>query len=106
MVRSLPRGGVLINTARGGLLREDEVWEVLSSRTDLFAVLDVLVDEENWAQSPFARLPNVFLTSHISGSIGNECFRMGDFVVAEAERFLAGLPLQDVVSRTEMKLMA
>ncbi|MBC2604426.1 hydroxyacid dehydrogenase [Puniceicoccus vermicola] len=106
LVRQMPEGGVLINTARGGLLAESEVYDVVKDRPDLFAVLDVLTEEENLNASPFARLPNVFLTSHIAGSIGNECYRMGDFAVDEAERYLSSRPPLDAVVEEKIELMA
>lgn len=35
-------------------------------------------------------LPNVFLTPHIAGSLGDEVHRMGEFMADELERFLRG----------------
>ncbi|MGE9292355.1 MAG: NAD(P)-dependent oxidoreductase, partial [Puniceicoccales bacterium] len=106
LLRLMPPSGVLINTARGGLLAEAEVLEVLKERPDLYAVLDVLVDEPNFDTSPFASLPNVFLTSHIAGSLGNECHRLGDYAVEEATRFLAKKTALDPVLRENIELMA
>jgi phosphoglycerate dehydrogenase-like enzyme len=37
-------------------------------------------------------LPNVFLTPHIAGSLGNELERLGGTVVEELARDAAGLP--------------
>jgi phosphoglycerate dehydrogenase-like enzyme len=86
-------GASFINTARGGVIREAELVEVLRLRPDLYAVLDVLQEEPAAADSPFRRLPNVLLTPHMAGSLGAECRRMGGMMVAEAGRYLRGEPL-------------
>ncbi len=106
LLRLMPPYGVFINTARGGLVEEEEVLDVLKERSDLFAVLDVLADESKIRQSEFRNLPNVFLTSHIAGSLGNECFRMGDFAVEEAMRFLTDREALDPVNRDSIEQMA
>ena len=43
--------------------------------------------------SPLLTLPNVVLTPHIAGSVGNECRRLGHAMVDEFERFARGEPL-------------
>jgi phosphoglycerate dehydrogenase-like enzyme len=40
-------------------------------------------------------LPNVLLTPHIAGSLGNELHRLADQALDEVERFAAGLPFAD-----------
>ncbi len=84
----------LINTARGALINEAEMVEVLQSRPDLFVLLDVTHPEPPPKGSPLYKLPNVALTPHIAGSVTNECRRMGRLTVNEIERFLSGRPLQ------------
>ncbi|MQY38593.1 Erythronate-4-phosphate dehydrogenase [Streptomyces sp. RB17] len=84
-------GGVLINTARGALVDQEALTEELVSGR-LRAVLDVTEPEPLPAGSPLYRLPNVFLTPHIAGSLGNELERLGAIVVAELERLATGLP--------------
>ncbi|HEX3356898.1 MAG TPA: hydroxyacid dehydrogenase [Tepidisphaeraceae bacterium] len=98
-IASMKQGAVFINTARGEIVREDEMIQVLSGRTDLQAILDVAVKEPPEEDSPLYTLPNVILTPHIAGSVGQECRRMGRFMVDELRRYLAGLPLQGLVTR-------
>jgi len=62
-------------------------------------VLDVTHPEPPPADSLLYTLPNVTLTPHIAGSVGRECGRMGQYMVAELKRYLAGKPLQWVVTR-------
>jgi phosphoglycerate dehydrogenase-like enzyme len=39
-------------------------------------------------------LPNVIVTSHIAGSLGAECQRLGRYMVEEFQRYMAGEPLR------------
>ncbi|MFI9804461.1 hydroxyacid dehydrogenase [Streptomyces sp. NPDC052301] len=84
-------GGTLINTSRGALIDQGALTEELVSGR-LQAVLDVTEPEPLPAGSPLYRLPNVFLTPHLAGSLGNELERLGRVVVEELERLAAGLP--------------
>ena len=93
-ITSMRTGATFINTARGGVVRESELIEVLKQRPDLQAVLDVTDPEPPAADSPLYSLENVVLTPHIAGSVGNECRRMGQYMVDELKRYLAGEPLK------------
>jgi phosphoglycerate dehydrogenase-like enzyme len=93
LLRSMKRGATFINTARGKVVRENELIDVLERRPDLQAVLDVTETEPLSADSPLITLPNVVLTPHIAGSQGRECQRMGDYMVEELDRYMRGVPL-------------
>ena len=92
----IPDGACFINTARGGIVDEQALTEeLLSGRIN--AMLDVTDVEPLPADSPLYRLPNVFLTPHVAGSLGNELARLGTAAVTELERYRAGLaPLHPV----------
>ncbi|MGW1715028.1 hydroxyacid dehydrogenase [Streptomyces sp. NPDC002156] len=97
----IPDGGVLINTSRGALVDHDALTgELVSGR--LGAVLDVTEPEPLPAGSPLYDLPNVFLTPHIAGSLGNELARLGRTVVDELELLGAGVPLGHRVRRSDL----
>ncbi|MFF4058681.1 hydroxyacid dehydrogenase [Streptomyces sp. NPDC001668] len=98
-------GGVLINTSRGALVDPDALAEELVSGR-LRAVLDVTEPEPLPAESPLYRLPNVFLTPHIAGSLGNELERLGRIVVEELERVGAGVGLVHEVRFADMGRVA
>ncbi|WP_306325995.1 hydroxyacid dehydrogenase [Streptomyces venezuelae] len=89
----LPEGATLINTARGAVLDEPEVVEVLRDRPDLTAVLDVTWPEPPDPGSPLFTLPNVLLTPHLAGALGGERARLGELVRDELRRFVRGEPL-------------
>jgi phosphoglycerate dehydrogenase-like enzyme len=94
MLDSMKPGATFINTARGRLVVESEMIEVLRRRPDLQVILDVCEPEPPAADSVLFDLPNVFLTPHIAGSAGMECRRMGRYMVDELDRYLQGLPLR------------
>nr|WSW67300.1 hydroxyacid dehydrogenase [Streptomyces sp. NBC_00995] len=93
---AMPSGATLINTARGSLVDEDALLSELTSGR-LHAVLDVTDPDLPPAGSPLYDLPNVLLTPHIAGSLGNELHRMADHALDELERFASGRPFADPV---------
>jgi len=103
--RSMKPGAVFINTARGRITRQEELIEELK-RGRIFACLDVTDPEPPPPDSPLYELPNVFLTPHMSGSIGHEARRMGAYVVEEVRRYLAGEPPAHPVTREMLEWMA
>jgi phosphoglycerate dehydrogenase-like enzyme len=103
---SMRDGATFINVSRGGVVRQEELIAVLEQRDDLHAVLDVTYPEPPPAGSPLYTLPNVTLTPHIAGSLGSERRRLGEVMVAELRRFIAGEPLQYALSREQVQLMA
>jgi phosphoglycerate dehydrogenase-like enzyme len=92
--RAMKPGATFINTARGAIVDEAEMIEVLQQRPDIFAVLDVTYPEPPRPGSPLYSLPNVVLTPHIAGSMSGECRRMARFMIEELDRYLAGEPLR------------
>jgi phosphoglycerate dehydrogenase-like enzyme len=99
-------GATFINTARGALVSESELVQVLHERPDLYALLDVTDPEPPSPNSPLFRLKNVVLTPHIAGSTGPECRRLGIMMVEEIERYLAGQPLLGEVRQGQLELIA
>ncbi|MCC6683009.1 MAG: hydroxyacid dehydrogenase [Phycisphaeraceae bacterium] len=95
-----------INTARGAVVREQEMIDVLRRRPDLQAVLDVTHPEPPEPGSPLYQLPNVMLTPHIAGSHHIECRRMGRFMVEELKRYIAGETLQWQITQQQAAILA
>jgi phosphoglycerate dehydrogenase-like enzyme len=101
----LPDGAVVINTARGSLLDSDALARACATgRID--ACLDVTRPEPLPAGHPLLGLPNVWITPHIAGVQGSEVRRLGEFAVAEVERFVAGEPLVGVVNADQLAVLA
>lgn len=93
-LRRLRACATLINTASGELINEDDLVAVLAEREDLQAVLDVTSPEPPVKSSRLYELPNVALTPRLAGSLGRERLRLGEAMVDEFERFVAGEPLR------------
>jgi phosphoglycerate dehydrogenase-like enzyme len=103
---SMKQDATFINTARGAIVREDEMIAVLQDRPDLWAVLDVTYPEPPVPGSPLYTLSNVVITPHIAGSLDNECRRMGRLTVDELRRFLNGEALYWSIGREQAAMMA
>ena len=103
--RSMKDGAVFINTARGRIVKEDEMIEVLQEGR-ISAFIDVTDPEPPQRDSPLYTLPNVLLTPHTAGPKGNETRRNGAYAVEELKRFLAGEPPRYPVTKDMMEWMA
>ena len=96
---AMKTNATFINTARGAVVREREMIEVLRQRPDLSAVLDVCDPEPPQPDCGLFALPNVVMTPHIAGSMGPEIQRMGRYMVEELRRYMAGEPLRWQITR-------
>lgn len=96
-----------LNTARGAVVRENELIEVLQRRTDLTAWLDVTYPKEPPAEdSPLWTMPNAILTPHIAGSQDRECRRMGRLMIDEFDRWNRGENLKWAITKEKAALLA
>lgn len=102
----MPANSTFINTGRGRTVNHDELLAVFSKRSDLTALLDVTDPEPLPLTHPLRSLPNVHLTSHIAGSIGEEVGRMGQMAVEEFERFCAGESLRYGITPDMLETMS
>lgn len=98
--------GVFINTGRGQQIVEADMIEALKAEPSRIALLDVTYPEPPSKDSELYTLPNVFLSPHIAGSIGNEVQRMGEFMYDEFIRLTDGKPLKYEVTTEMLKTMA
>ncbi|MFC9272418.1 hydroxyacid dehydrogenase [Streptomyces zhihengii] len=98
LLRGLPHGATLINTARGAVVDEEALIRVLGERPDLQAVLDVTAEEPPSPGSALYTLENVMLTGHVAGTVGSERRAIGALLVEELTRVAAGEPPLHAVS--------
>lgn len=85
-------GSIFINTARGAIVAESEMAEVLSRR-DIRAFLDVFTEEPLPVESPLRSLPNVYLAPHHAGPTEDRRPFIGRAVAEDVVRFVHGEPL-------------
>jgi phosphoglycerate dehydrogenase-like enzyme len=102
----MKQGATFINTSRGKVIDQPAMVQVLRDRPDLTALLDVTNPEPSPSDSPLWDLENVFVTPHIAGSMGRECWRMGSLMADEIERYVRGEPLLHAVTREQAAKMA
>ncbi|WP_329282048.1 hydroxyacid dehydrogenase [Streptomyces sp. NBC_00691] len=98
-------GTTLINTSRGSLIDERALLPHLISGR-LHATLDVTDPELPPPDSPLYTLPNVLLTPHVAGSLGNELHRMTDQALEEVARYNRGEPFADEVRASDLQRSA
>jgi lactate dehydrogenase-like 2-hydroxyacid dehydrogenase len=93
----LPRGAVLVNTARGGLVDEDALLASLETGHISAAGLDVFADEPHFDQR-FLALPQVFMTPHTGSATEQTRNDLGLRGLTNIETVLAGRPCDDALN--------
>jgi D-3-phosphoglycerate dehydrogenase len=90
---------MIINTARGGIINEQDLYEVMKSGHLSGAAIDVFEHEPY--KGPLAQIDRCLLTAHM-GSMSVDCrTRMEIEATDEAVRFLTGKPLASEVPQVE-----
>ncbi|WP_066300170.1 D-2-hydroxyacid dehydrogenase [Bacillus sp. FJAT-29937] len=87
----------LVNVGRGALIDEGDLLSVMKGGHLRAAVLDVFEKEPLPNDHPFWSMPNVFVTSHLSGpsTINGVCA----FFAKNIKQFMNGQPLNGLVDR-------
>ena len=93
----LPPGGVLVNTARGGLVDENELADALESGRLGAAGLDVYAVEPPAPDARIRRAPRVVLAPHLAGATRQTAERAVAMVADEVARYVNGEPLEHAV---------
>jgi D-3-phosphoglycerate dehydrogenase / 2-oxoglutarate reductase len=95
----MKKDAFLINTARGGIINENDLYKVLKEKSIAGAAIDVFEDEPYTGKLIY--LENCILTSHM-GSMTADCrSRMEIEATEEAVRFLNNEPLESLVPKDE-----
>jgi D-3-phosphoglycerate dehydrogenase len=83
-------GAILINVSRGPVTDEAALADALARGHLAGAAIDVFTEQPLPEDHPFYSLPNVILTPHMAGITEESMLRMGQGVVEEVRRILAG----------------
>ena len=86
----MPRGAVLVNTARGGLLDYDATVDALESGQLGAAAFDVFPAEPVPAGSRLLTAPNVVMTPHLAGATRQTAHRAGSIAAEAVAAYLTG----------------
>src|SRR5256712_7070557 len=96
---------VLINIARGKLIRERDLYEHLKANPAFVAALDVWWQyprgEGRPFTEPFHELPNVVMTPHVASAVPEQSARSLEAALENVARFVRGEPPRNVVDREE-----
>ena len=97
----------LINIARGAIIDEDALYEVLRDATIGGAAIDVwwrypsaTEPDRRPSRHPFHELPNVIMTPHNSGWTSGMVRRRWNEIAENLRRFVRGEPLMNLVTST------
>lgn len=90
-LKTIKRGAVLVNTARGGLVDEAALLEALDSGNLGGAALDVFAVEPPAPGNRLLSHPRVLATPHVSAFTQEASFRESSWALEDAARVLDGL---------------
>jgi phosphoglycerate dehydrogenase-like enzyme len=94
---AMPDGALLVNAARGPVVDTAALTAELASGR-LAAAVDVTDPEPLPADHPLWEMPNFLLTPHVAGSVEGLLPRAYRLVADQLRRYVAGEPLENVVS--------
>ncbi len=89
----------LINVARGPIVKEDDLIEILQAGKIAGAGLDVTETEPLPDDSPLWDMDNVIITPHAAGGSQHRIRRITEFFLDNLERYLKGEELKNVVDK-------
>jgi len=90
-------GALLVNAARGPVVDTDALVQALTEHK-IRAALDVTDPEPLPENHPLWSAPNCMITPHIAGSTPEFIHRAFRFGAAQVRRYLAGQPLENIVT--------
>lgn len=88
VLQNLKENAILVNIARGGLIDEKAMCDVLAERKDVFAALDVFEQEPLPENSPLWKMYNVALSPHNSFVSDGNNQRMFDVMYNNLKNFI------------------
>lgn len=86
----MPQGSILVNTARGAMVVEDDLVAAVRGGHLLGAGLDVMSEEPPPVEHPLRTLPGVVLTSHLAAGTRTTQERKAEVVMDNARAVIEG----------------
>lgn len=89
VMKGMKENATLVNIARGGLIDQEALVQVLCERKDLFAALDVFENEPLEEDSPLWAMDNVAISPHNSFVSDRNNVRMFDVMYQNLKNFIS-----------------
>jgi D-3-phosphoglycerate dehydrogenase len=105
-LKLLPKGAVLINSARGGLLDYSSLPHLLRSGALGAVALDVYEIEPPTVDWPLLNMPNVVLAPHLGGATRQTAARAAEIIAGEVDLYLNEKTPQFVANPEVLKRFA
>jgi len=97
---AMPKGGLLINVARGSCVNEGDLVAALISGQLSGAGLDVTDIEPLPKSSPLWNMPNVIITPHVGAQAASRVDDSTKLACENLRRYLAKKPLLNIVEKS------
>lgn len=95
-IKQMKDGVIIINTARGGLINEQDLYEALQSKKVYAAAVDVVTSEPISDNNPLLKADNCIITPHIAWATSEARQRLMDIAVNNLKQFMNGTPINVV----------
>lgn len=97
LLSKMKPNAILVNAARGKIVNEADLYEVLKAKKIKGAGLDVFANEPLEAESKLKELDNIVLTPHLGGSTEEAQFRVGEMAAHQIVEFFTNKNLLNEV---------
>lgn len=102
-LKLLPKGAIIVNSARGGLLDYSSLPELLNAGALGALALDVYDFEPPGIDWPLLNIPNVVLSPHLGGATRQTATRAAKIIAGEVDLYLNGKNPQFVANPEVLK---
>ena len=103
-IERMKSGVILLNTARGGVIHEKSLLNVLESGHVAAAGIDTW-EVEPPGENPFSKLPQVVMSPHIGASTTEAQIRIAESIAAQVPRALRGEVVDFPVNMPSVKVL-
>lgn len=87
LMNLMKKDAILINAARGGIVDEEALYDILKEKKIRCAGFDVFAVEPLPSNSKLTELPNLIMSPHVGASTEEAQFRVGEMAVFQIKEF-------------------